>query len=116
MSSIPYSFDDLDTWLAKRFVIKQGLPRSYSQTNEPYYTISLSIEVGVFDKAIARIFVENAMIASIMSYTHERTGTLYWRVRPEIESLSVSDDLDQWNGYARLLISDKDEVRGIINP
>lgn len=78
--------------------VKSGLAQHLSQTGEPYEEFRF---VNGNDAADALSAIQD----EITHYAAERTGTLYWRVRPEAQQLKGA-----WGAYARLLISDKPEV------
>lgn len=49
---------------------------------------------------------------AISGYAYDRKGTIYWRIRPEIDVGSRDTTFEgQWKVYSRFLISDKPVIR-----
>jgi len=101
-------------------VVVDGFPTTRSQTGEPYeviYSGTLSPtkegqpdEFGLYatEALAARWWLE-----SIRLYAANKTGTVYWRMRPSLEDFPVGDKIPGlprvkcFRVYSRLLISDK---------
>ena len=80
--------------------VKIGAPYAYSETGEHYDLFRFTHGRTEAD-AIYGIEVE------IAEYIRERSGTLYWRRRPETE---LSPGSGRWIASARLLMTEKPEI------
>lgn len=77
-----------------------GLLMAYAQTGEAYVTHQFRVEVESAEEAIP------LWLAAFRNDISGQTGTLYWRVRPEMERRVKKKDM-AYIFYARFLISDK---------
>lgn len=71
--------------------------RTLAPTGEPYVVVT----GGPYDSEAACLA---GLQALLVKYAQDKAGTLYWRVRPEVER---DFRLMKWRCHARLLISDK---------
>jgi hypothetical protein len=104
----------LTEWIERQFPIGESTSGPLAVTGERYVVVGHMIESpkypGVIEEGAAPEagFDEETACMSAASafrdYAEGRTGTLYWRVKPE---LSWSSDHRRCMVYMRLLISDK---------
>lgn len=108
-----------------------GFAQSIAQTGEPYVTISVG---GVVAEGEMHPFEDTGeaaaagLLKSLRAYAEEvdpaGSGTLYWRIYPELERQTHGYSLEtlrrykypkpRFFGYARLLISSKPVVPAIV--
>lgn len=105
------TLDELMADIDARFECVIGIPRSISNTGEPYYEIGSRCVDRVLCPTEESCY--SVLHRSILDYAEGKKGILYWRVSPECESAKYRSGLDSeewtqtlWRGYARLLISD----------
>lgn len=100
-----------------------GLPWSRAQTGERYVVIGDQADAppaipGTIDEGASRVLAydeETAVVQAVRCLAHyaeDRSGILYWRVRPRLESWYGADEPGRrrrrwFKVYMRLLISDK---------
>jgi hypothetical protein len=97
--------------LRSKFTIVEGLPAARAQTGERYVTFMQDGERAAADEGregppgcATKEDAACGLAHAILAYADRQgSGTLYWRIRPEVEK--ADDGL--WYAYARLLISDK---------
>lgn len=90
-------------------------------TGEPYVELTCGGEKLEIERSAIVCASSDSAIdywgRAIRAYAAERSGRLYWRVRPQIEPLEVkavkflADRFTLWQVYCRLLISDKPQVQ-----
>jgi hypothetical protein len=112
-------------WLVKeieaRFPVGESTDCALSVTGEPYVVIGaqdhrdgLPQIPGTIDEGKRRelAFDEETAVMSALKcfedYARERIGTLFWRVKPELEWI---EDHSRCKVYLRLLISDKSVMK-----
>lgn len=108
----PVSLDTARFLLERPFRVKMGLPGPWAQTGEKYHIVcsggeALEGEPLPFwcankDRAIDSWFKE------AMDYAIGKTGTLYWRDSPFIETV-IPEDIPFYAVYSRFLISNQAE-------
>ena len=109
--------------IAQRFRCVEGPPSAWAPTFEPYEAIITGgIHAEGTEPSVYCRRAEDAVrywLADFWRYAARKTGTLYWRAMPAIESCSIHLDrsaqfrmvvfepIETFSVYARLLISDK---------
>lgn len=105
------NLDDALKSIAARWKCVDGLPLSVCQTGDTYMTVKSggifepdstikSTPCGNPDAAIMQWF------GHVMRYGLSRKGTLYWRIKPELEH-ETRDKAEVYQIYSRLVITDK---------
>ncbi len=110
----PITIPTLIEWIERQFPVGEPTTTYRSVTGEPYVVIGLSAGTpttpGVVDEGALReaAFDEETACmgaaAAFREYAEGRTGTLYWRFKPQLE---WDPDRRRCLVYMRLLISDK---------
>src|SRR5688572_2478199 len=90
-----------------RFPCKMGQPAAYSETGEGYVQINSSgpSHEGAHHQIYST--TEEAVgnwLDAVSDYAKDKTGTLYWRVRPELIRIPGQNG---YSVYSRLLISNQ---------
>jgi hypothetical protein len=133
----PVTLDEARRQFESRFEVWHEIgDHSLSPTGEPYVEVCSGgvkgdaeriAAVGTSEAAAIKLWLQAAN-----EYADGKTGTLYWRVVPEIDSINVTlegydsdhgltDELrdayykrKNWIAYSRFLISDKPRIRSAI--
>ncbi len=95
------TLDEAVAEIEAKFHVVGGLPIAFAQTGEPYLLFTF-IGRG---EAITETSVVEAWRHAVAAYAKDRPGTLYWRIRPEIEWDFPPLDVPAVKIYSRLLIS-----------
>lgn len=103
------TIDEAVIEIEKGFKVETGFPSYVSQTGEPYVEIGGG---GVLGEGEVRTHFETqdlaiaGAIAEFRKYAAGKSGTLYWRIRPECEQVRhLTREKESWAFYMRLLIS-----------
>ena len=86
--------------------VVDGFPSALSQTGEEYTKIVNGAVVSEGSLCPTSSSPEDAIqawLTGIVKWAEDKPGTIYWRSRPELESIGDG----RWKVYSRLLISDK---------
>lgn len=95
-------------------LVKLGLPGACCQTGATYLAIT---HAGLKEEGKSfmgydstRAEAVKSWLASALKYANSRTGTLYWRTKPELDCRVTSDGREDWMVYSRFVVSDAYEV------
>lgn len=94
--------------------VVDGFPSALSETGEPY-TVICSGGPRPESSPVPALYASRSLairawLEAVRAFAKDKTGTLYWRIRPEIDSIETKaafPSVPFWAVYSRLLISDK---------
>lgn len=100
--------------IESKFTCVDGPPYAWGPTGEAYVVVSSTIELSMVPLDKAEQTLIKVWQRDFWWYAHNKEGTLYWRVRPEIEEgtetnpiIISSSPTPIMTIYSRLLISSK---------
>lgn len=107
------TLDEAIKLVESRFIVGPAGNYSEAPTGEPYVTI---VGGGIKEEGelfpcyfLSEAFAIQFWLDAVNKYSEGKSGTLYWRVKPEMMGRKKV-----WLIYSRLLISDKPQIQSAI--